>query len=540
MISFTDDFAATLVLTIAGQTYEIPAANIKALELELHSYGFKGKVSFLVTVEKATDKLFTPITTKKDLIELSLQVKNFVKHSKTTSIPLKLSGLVTTRSFSEQTLTNVLPSQALVLNRHYHLVFADPAQVLWKQHYPCDLAVDSSLKTLITAHTSAKIQLTYDWPVLETVHPVLSLSLGASGSRASFYDFIMWLVDSQNGVFSYDCNTNKYTLSATKSSTGVAKSLNAFEIAQFGIDFPEVLRHQPNVLNSYVESAAITAITNEQMASPIRRDYLASYPVASDKQSRVTLETARFKQRLHEVWVDYQKFQLEVTPPGQLVNFKGSPAWNASLFNQPNTYRVREWRLRADWEKQGEVPGYSCYKIVHSLHLESSGELWVDLPSYTPPLYPFFVEGKIVSETGTDKEVTYQFYTDKKTSVNYYYTSIPLWTNKKVRSAYQPNLDTGQFYFPPYKNARVLIGLNFDNAFIANFLNWEEGAAVPQESLGNHLVMGKSTTNRNTIKHSYIDSKPDLQIQRTLEKDTELLQFSDGYIILRTQLEEGS
>lgn len=542
MTSFTDDLAITLSLTIAGQTYKIAAGDVKFLQLDLRSYGFNGKISFEVAVEGSADNLFTQLTKennlKNDLIELSLQVVSFVKYSKTTSIPLTLSGLVTTLSFSEQTLTNVLPSQALMLSRHYHLAFADPAQVLWKQHYPCDLLVDSSLKTLITAHTSAKISLTYDWPVLETIHPVLSLSLGAESSRANFYDFIIWLVDSQNGVFSYDCTTNKYTLSASKSSPA-AKSLDAFAISKFGIDFPEVLRHQPNVLNSYVDSAKITAISNAQMASPIRRDYLASYPIPSDMQARVTLETNRFKQRLHEVWVEYKRFQLEVTPPGQLVDFKGSMAWNSSLFNQANTYRVKEWHLNARWVKQGGVPGYSCYEMEHRLQLESSEELWVDLPSYSLPVYPFFVEGKIVSEVGKDTEVTYQFYTDAATSSNYYYTRIPLWSDKKVRSAYQPNLDTGQFYFPPYKNARVLIGLNFDNAFIAAFLNWEEGAALPQESLGNHLVMGKSTTNQNTIKHSYVDSKPDLQIQRTMDKDTELMQFSDGYIILRTQLEEG-
>ena len=540
MMSFTDDLAITLILTIAGQTYNIPASNVESLELSLHSYGFNGKIDFVVSDEKATDSLFTPLTTKSDLIELSLQVVSYVEYSKTTSIPLMLKGLVTTRSFSEQTLTNVLPSQALMLNRHYQLTFADPAQVLWKQHYPCDLAVDSSLKTLITAHTSAKINLTYDWPALETVYPVLALSLGAAGSQASFYDFLIWLVDSKNGVFSYDHGTNQYTLSASKSSAGTAKSLDAFEIAKFGIDFPEVCRYQPNVLNSYAESAKITNITNAQTATPICRDYLASYPVAADMQDRITLETARFKQRLHEVWIEYQKFQLQVTPPGQLVDFKGSSAWNSALFNQDNTYRVREWQLSANWAKQGVVPGYSCYKIEHALRLESSTELWVELPAYTQPVYPFFVEGKIVSEVGKETEATYQFYTDSKTSVNYYYTKIPLWTDKKVRSVYQPNLDTGQFYFPPYKDARVLIGLNFDNAFIAAFLNWEAGAALPQESLGNHLVMGKTTTSRNTIKHSYVDSKPELQIQRTEDKDTELMQFSDGYIILCTQLEEGS
>lgn len=165
-------------------------------------------------------------------------------------------------------------------------------------------------------------------------------------------------------------------------------------------------------------------------------------------------------------------------------------------------------------------------------------ELKVDLPSYKLPVYPFFVEGKIVSEQGEEADASYQFYTDEDTSINYYQISIPLWGNKKVRTAYQPNFDGGQFYFPPYKNARVLVGLGFKSAVISEFLDWGSGTALPMDSQGNQLVMGKSTTSHNIIKHTYVDSKPKLEIQRTEEKDTELLQFSVGYIILQTQTEE--
>jgi len=540
MTRFTGDLSITLSLNIGGQTYDIPAGNIKYLELKLYPYGFNGTVSFVVSSEGVTDTLFTPITTQSELIEVSLQAAVFITPSDATSSPLKLSGLVSTRRFTEQTLTNVLPTQPLMLYRHYHLAFADPAQVLWKQHYPCDLFTDSSLQTLIAAQANEKINLKYDWDVLQTQYPVLTLPLGAPGGLASFYDFIIWLTDSRNGVFSYDFANNQYTLSAAKSQSGTPLSLDALEIARFGIDFPEVVRYQPNVLNAYSESPKITAVSNDQKATAIRRDYIASYPIAADMQARVTLETARLKQRLHEVWVEYRQFQLQVTAPGQLVDFKGSSAWSSALFNQPNTYRVREWQLLANWVKPGDVPGYGCYEAELSMRLESSTELWVDLPRYILPAYPFFVEGKIQSDKGGDTDATYQFYTDADTSINYYQIKIPLWDNKPVRAAYQPNIDTGQFYFPPYKNARVLVGLNFDNAFIAAFLDWGGGTALPLDSQGNQLVMGKSTSSQNIIKHAYVDSKPELQIQRTQDNDTELLQFSDGYIILQTrQKEEG-
>jgi hypothetical protein len=472
----------------------------------------------------------------------------YINNTQGTLTPLKLKGLVSTRGFVEQTLTNAMTTQDLILYRHYRLTFADPAQVLWKQHFPCKLITDSTLQTLITAEINEKITVQFDsaWTVLQTVYPVLSLSLGASGNLASFYDFLLWLIDSKNGVFSYDITTNQYAINASKSQTGTALSLNPLEISAFGVDYQQVWRYQPNVLNAYSESPQTTAITNADVASPIRLDYINRYPIAADMQARVTLETARFQQHAHEVWVDYKRFQVQVTPPNQLVKFQGSAAWSSSLFVYSNTYRVKEWRLSARSTAQELTTdlnnAYSRYDIEHSLRLENSTELCVPLPSYTLPIYPFFVEGKVLSETGEDTDMTYQFYTDQDTSVNYYQVTIPLWSNLKVRAAYQPNFDGGQFYFPPYKNARVLIGLNLDSAFIAAFLDWGSGTALPLDSQGNQLVMGKSTTNQNIIKHSYVDSKPELQIQRTLDKDTELLQFSDGYILIQTQTqqEEGS
>ena len=536
MSQFTEDLAITLSLTIDGQAYTIAPANVKSLKLDLFPYGYNAEVSFIVYCETTADTLLTPITSN-NLITVSLQAATYVNNSQGTITPLSLSGLVTARRFTEQ-LVN-LPAGDVMLHRHYHLVFADPAQVLWKQHYPCDLLVDSTLQAFITTHTPTQITMVYDWDaVLKVQYPVLSLSLGSPLNQASFYDYLIWLVDSQNGVLSYDFGTNKYTLSATKSQSGQALSLNPLEVSGFQVNLSEVHRFQPNVLNAYSENPQTTAITNAAVTTKIRRDYIARYPIAADMQSRVTLETARFQQHCHEVHLDYQHFQLQVTPPGQLVNFQGSTLWNSLLFIQAKNYRVKHWHLSA-YTANPELTtdlnmAYSLYVMEHHLILEGSAELCVNLPAYIMPSYPVFVEGKLVSETGEATDMTYQFYTDSDTSVNYYKVSIPLWTNKNVRVAYQPNKDGGQFYFPPYKNARVLIGLDFNYAYIDSFLDWGTGTALPMSSQGNQLVMGTSTTSQNIIKHNYVDSKAELQIQRTQDKDTELLQFSNGNILLQT------
>ena len=542
MMSFVDALTITLYLTISGKAYTVPGGNVKTLELDLRTYGFSGTLSFVVSTEHSTDSLLSSFT-QNDLIEVSLEVAAFQQPSDAKSNPLKLNGLVTKKGFSEKTLTNVLPTQELMLYRHYHLSFADPAQVLWKQHYPCDLLTDTTLKALITAHTNEKITLEYDWDTLTTEYSMLALSLGATGKHASFYDYLIWLVDSQNGVFTYDLANNQYSLKASKSQSGTTQSLNPFEVANYGIEFPEIGRFEPNVLNAYSENPQTTTITNEQKASPIRRDYIARYPIASQMESRVTLETARFKQRMHEVWMEYQQFPLFVTPPGQLVDFNGS-GWSSSIYVSGYSYRVREWRLIARSAEENLILDYnmpySRYVMEHSMRLEKSDESWVDLPAYTIPLYPFFVEGKIVSNQGEDTDATYEVSEDEDTSSNYYTISIPLWDDKNVRADYQPNLLTGQFYFPPYKNARVLVGLDFDSAHIVRFLDWGSGTALPMDSQGNQLVMGKSTTNQTIFKHSYVDEKPQLLIQRTLDSDTQLLQFSDGTILLQTQQEEES
>ena len=536
MSNFVQDLAISLSLTIDGQTYKITPANVISLKLDLYLYGYNAEVSFMVYCENKEDTLLTPITSN-NLIAVSLQVETYKNNTEATITPLSLNGLVTSRRFTEHLIS--LPEGEIMQHRHYHLIFADPAQVLWKQHFPCDLLVDSTLKDFITLHTPTEITMVYDWDaVLAVKYPVLSLSLGSPLNQASFYDYLIWLVDSQNGVFSYDFTANQYTLSAVKSLSDAAISIDFLDILGSEIHIPEVHRYQPNVLNAYSENPETTAITNDAVTTTIRRDYIARYPIAADMQSRVTLETSRFQQHSHEVSLEYQRFQLQVTSPGQLVNFQGNALWNPLLFIQANYYRVKEWHLTLhstdeDLSIDLDVP-YGHYEIESTMLLESTDELVVSLPAYIKPLYPVFVEGKLVSETGEDTDMTYQFYTDSDTSVNYYKVSIPLWDKQNVRVDYQPNQDGGQFYFPPYKNARVLIGLDFNSAFIESFLDWGTGTALPLDSQGNQLVMGTSATSQNIIKHNYVDSKPELQIQRTQDKDTELLKFSNGNILLQT------
>ena len=144
------------------------------------------------------------------------------------------------------------------------------------------------------------------------------------------------------------------------------------------------------------------------------------------------------------------------------------------------------------------------------------------------------IEGYIFSDKGDDKAETYSFAEDDQTKSRYYQVEIPSWKKLKVRVPYEPQQLNGQFYFPPYKKQRVLLALGFDTAVISSYLDWRTYSSLPLDGQGNHLVLGQSETSLTSIKHAYADNKPQLDIVRTLEKDTETISIGEGFILLHT------
>jgi hypothetical protein len=181
---------------------------------------------------------------------------------------------------------------------------------------------------------------------------------------------------------------------------------------------------------------------------------------------------------------------------------------------------------------------YAGYNIEMRSHLELESERWVSLPPFKPPPFPIYVEGKIVSEQGAKEAETYQIYQDKETSLDQYKVAIPLWKNQEVVVPFEPNFFTGHFYFPDYKEARVLVALDLHNGRIERFLDWRAGARLPMDTQGNHILLGKTDKSQTSVQHVYVDDKPVLHVKRTSEKDTEMIKMVEGSLILETKEEE--
>ena len=537
---FSDALGLELELTIDGETFNVPGANVKSLRINLRPYGFNAGLSFWVSSETREDKLF-PCFIKHDLIDVKLNVEPHFKPKDIEIESLDLQGFVTGKAvLKELTIENVHLKGNPVLYRHYRIDFADPARVLWKQHFPCDLLVDGTVKDLIEANKATGVNLKYDWEALDEKFAINTLPVESGEKEAGFYDFIIWYAASHNGVFSYNLKENEYTLSGSNVQTGQPINMSKLEIAEHSIAFPPTIRYNDRLMNTFSEEPQPKETSRDQAKESLRHDILLRLPIASDFEKAFNLESKKQKIRSHEIHLTHCRFPQITYRPGVFVKLE-SGLWSDEIFPHGTEYRVRDIFLHAravDEEPDADHNmEYSRYNIDMCSRLELKNEGALNLPGFKTPSYPIYVEGKIVSEQGDKEEETYQVYEHPQTALDQYRVKIPLFDNKEIVVPFEPLFAPGHFYFPAYKGERVLVALDFHAARIERFLDWRPEGRLPMDSQGNHLLMGKTASSKTSINHVYVDNKPQLNVKRTSDNDTEKIQLHEGIIILETKEE---
>ena len=384
---FQDRLAVSLTLTLGSTAHTIPQGNIKFFELELRSWGLEGRVEFLVVDNQAaggtaSDAILTDFLGQ-DLAEVSLELKT--NYSDLPSAPpptsLEVKGLVIDKSLVELPVADV--KGAPLVYRRYSVRFQDAARLLWSQHYPCVLYTQKTMKDVLEAHKGEKISLTYDWQAgMETTLPMIFLGHSPEPGAASFYDFLLWYIDTRNGVLSYDYSSQGYAISETKDSTGTAIDLQAQEVAEVEVIFPEIPRYNVSVLNSYTESPKTEDITQEQAASGIRQDVLLRTPIDDDVTARKTLETARLKLRGMEAELVWRRFPATAFAPGALVKLPSTKGFAAAGVPASETFRVRSLHVRGEAIEAGPDAEHqepnAGYHFSMSTRLELKDETYKD------------------------------------------------------------------------------------------------------------------------------------------------------------------
>ncbi len=533
---FTESLKIALDLSLGLATKAtVGAGDIKALMLQMEPWGFECELEWWsVSREQSSEDEVISAFLKRDAIIAKLRISRTFDDVETTPEALTVKGIVFERSVEERTLEGV--AGAPVLQRRYRIRFADRARVVWRQHFPKSLYVDSTLQALIKDNLPDGMTLSFDWATASTKRAVLGLNLEEGG--ASFYDYVAWLVDAKGGVLIYDASLDTYALRGAPLPIVSPEVLEFHEVGAITTRLPRVRRATVNVLNAFTDAATKRkAITNQDSIDGVRQDHLIRSPVSASFDDRVTLETARGKQAGAGARIAFRAFPASPIRPSMGV--KLADAFSSELYPSGKTYRTTLARIeaRAVDENAGDAIGAESnrYNIDYDLELELASEPEARHPDYTLPRWPLVVEGKVVSEAGTATQGTYQSYKDEATSLDQYKVAIPLFDSKKVVTAFEPGLTTGHMYFPVIKDARVLVAIDFDSARILRFLDWRPGARLPLDGQGNHLLVGKGKDDETSIKHDYDDAKPALTILRTKDKDTQTIKISEGTIFLETK-----
>jgi hypothetical protein len=539
---FADRLKTSLSLDIAGTTHAIPGGNIKHIELDLGSHGFSACVEFWLLEDQAhggqrTDALVEGFLGP-DLMKATLSVAAHPHDSVLASEvePIEVTGLVRAKSLVEAPYQR---SKDLPLFlRRYRIELADAAQVLWTQHFPCELYVDATMQSVLEAHAGQEIALTLDWDVLSAQRPMLFLGL-EERHQASFYDFALWLCDSRAGAWWYDYAEKTYGMAAAKPELDEAVEILSDDVAAARVTFAEVPRYQRVVLNSYAESPRTTPVEQAQAVTGIRRDVLLRTSIAQTVDDRVTLEGKRVPVPLPEVEIELATMPLVAMTPGVALSFPTSLRWSSSSALTGKTWRV--WRMRLQADSHDALPedhmdmDHASYDVTLALSLEQSDDVRVRLPHFRAPCYPAHVEGKIVSEQGEDADLTYQSYQNADTSLDEYKVEVPLWESKQITVPFEPYHGSGKIYIPAFKHQRVLLAMELEQARIARFLTWRDDTPLAMDVQGEHIRFGKSATNHTAMQHVYEEQKPVFRLQRLNDKDTALIEITEGTLFIEVK-----
>lgn len=192
--------------------------NVRALSLSLGDAGFEGTLRFVMLDDKqvggpSQDPL-APLFALDDLLQVRLALKpKLGDKAPAGAQSLVVHGLVGERTMVE-VVTERLASDPVLL-REYTVRFADPAKLIWTQHFPCELHTMKSLKDLLELHRGEHIRIGYPDKTLVTPEPILFTGLDHGlppPLRASFYDFLLWSLDRLHARWLYDYRTQSYAV----------------------------------------------------------------------------------------------------------------------------------------------------------------------------------------------------------------------------------------------------------------------------------------------------------------------------------------
>lgn len=529
-MSFEEALAPTLSIRCAGDATAVPGANLKRITLDLFIHGFAGEVVFWVRADAAGEALHARLTGAEPL-EVDLTVAK-ARYLGEPPDPIAVRGAVRARRFTELVAEDV--SGSPVLFRRYRLGFVDPARAAWSIHHPTVVRADESVADLIAAQLVGELRCEVTWPELKRKRGLVCVGLGED--EASFHDFVAWLADSGGGHLILDYAEKAYQLAASKPAVASPVAIPREIVAELEISPAEPPRHQLRLLNSWTGAEAVTPVELATALPPLSRDVLLHTPLAREVELRGDREARRHAAGLHEVELVMSHYPELLLVPGagaELDRDDFSP--RLAAYGDP--LRVIELHLDAralDGSAEHDLElDRTTYAVDLRVRLEHEDDPRSRVPAHRTPRYPIQVEGRILSALGDTGDRAYTVYEDAQTSLDRYRVLLPTW-NATIDVPFTPLFQPGHMYFPAYREARVMVAVGFERASLLGFLDWGESVRLPLASQGNHILFGRNATSETSLRHWYVDSKPELQMRRAHAGDIGVVTVKHGAIVIET------
>lgn len=526
-VAFSDRLAGQLELAIGGDTLKFPAGSLERIVIRATVYGFEAEVVVGVVCDHTPDESFAKLT-KSDLMTATLTLANGNEgYADEEAAKWILKGPVTWRRLAETTADDKTGTP-VVLRKHT-LKFLDPARAFWSRHRPIELFTGASMKEVLTAYLPAGLQLDASWNTLDESLDMICVGTG-SEQKASFYDLLIWFVHQHHGVMEFDAAKSKLRFAAAKSKSKDKRKLDPDIVAHLRTLPVEPLRRSGAVLNAYSEAATLKkTIANEFAIQGARRDALLRSPLQTLMDRLVGFETARLAAAAPGIDVAFSRLPPALLFPNTTVTL--SDEYSAALHPSKKAYRVVEAQLEAHIEAPVDVgdpdDDSAVFRLSYRLSCEAQNDPRPRLPAFVAPTYPVVVEGKVLASAGGNEDRTWTAEENEINALHAYRVNIPLW-NKIVKTPFIPDLQPGHFFFPAYKNQRVLVALYFDRADIVGYLDW--AGRLAQTTQGNDLVLGKRDKDETVARHVYDQAKPTLTVTRKLAGDTQTITVTEGVI----------
>ncbi len=543
-MSFEEPLEVELRVTIAGRAFTVLAEDVTYIELDLRQSGFSAVVEFVRRDDvrhggRYDDQLAPAFWDPGELeLELSLGPARPTPEADRSLEPLKLRGPAARRALWEEPAER---TERPVLWRRYRVEFGDAARLLWSQHFPCELYTEKSLLDVSLAQATPDVRITSSWSVATEVRRQWFLHL-PEHAGASFYDFLVWYLESRGGGLVYDYAQGSYELLLEPNAEQPAKALFGDDVATIGFRWNEPGRATPRVRCSYVGAPDTSVVELEHVRAPLVRDHLIRTPIAERQAARLSDEKLRSVLPPPEAELTFARYPSVAVVPGARLRCP-----TAARFPEASELAASEWlarrmqlRARASTASLGAnaAPSVVAMTVDLSTVLGQVDDRSIEGFDFVSPRYPGYVEGTVVSQQGEDPEETWDAPQNSETKLGEVEVKIPLF-GKSVFCPFEPVTSQASVFSPHCRGERVLLALDLEESRIVRSLSWRKRVALPKAGQGEGLIFGKSETSSTKLSHVYEEGSPVLDLARVHDKDRVTLTLSEGKLVIGVMEQAG-